>query len=100
MEELRCCFSALLACKKRISEEKFIFNFLNIFHYTFPFVKEINLEKHYPISQSKQRLQKSHLLQKLGRQKPFLDQATLSSLVNKQVTLTLFLKIVQKMSKL
>ena len=37
--------------------------------------------------------------QKLSCQKLFLNQATLASLVNEQVVLTLFLKIVNKLSK-
>ena len=48
---------------------------------------------------SKLRLHKSQFWQKLSGQKPVWDEGTLSSLVNKQDALTLFLKIVTKLSK-
>ena len=51
---------------------------------TSPFLQESIEKKHYPIPKSKQRLPKLRFLQKLGCQKPYWDQARLSSLVNKQ----------------
>ena len=48
---------------------------------------KINKEKHHHISLSKQWLHKLEFLQKQGCQKPWWDQARLSSLVNKQVDL-------------
>ena len=52
---------------------------------TFPFLHASNSEKLHLLLPSQQRLHKLRFLQKLGCQKPCWDQATLSSIVNKQV---------------
>ena len=65
----------MLAWRKRKLE--------TILLYTFPFLQESNEASLFP--PSKQRVHKSQFLQKLSCQKPYWDQARLSSLVNKLV---------------
>ena len=73
-------FSALLAWRtqKVKTSPSFI---LSSFSTLFSSKKAMHRKK----KQSKQRLHKSQFLQKLSCQKPYWDQARLSSLVNKQV---------------
>ena len=87
MGELRWGFSALLARKKgKVETSPFLFLQASL-HIPFPPGKYCREAP--PFFLSKERLQKYQCLQNLGCQKPYWDQARLSSLVWKHVALSI-----------
>ena len=80
---MRFLYIAYMEKKKKVETSPFFI--LPIFS-TFPCLQESNAVNHH-FSLSKQWLPKSQFLQKLSCQKPYWEQARLSSLVYKQVVL-------------
>ena len=80
MGELR--FLWIDCTDKKISGDNFILNRPKLL-FPFPSLQESNTENHRSFSSIKTKA--SQFLQKLSCQKPYWDQARLSSLVNKQV---------------
>ena len=78
MGELR--FLWIACTDKKRSGDNFILHRPKLL-FPFPFLQKINAEKHRSISSIKTKC--SQFLQKLSCQKPYWDQARLSSLVNK-----------------
>ena len=77
-------FLCLACMEKGKSVDMRILHPSNLF-YRFPFLQESNEGSTTLCCPLKQSLHKSQFLEKLSCQKPYLDQARLSSLVNKEV---------------